>query len=113
MIELGELEAKHEEFDNRHVKIIAVSNDELTDAKETQEKFPHLLILADTKQTMANALQVVLPQMGPNQTDTNAPTTFLVDGTGKVRWRYRPGYFLRRLSPAELLVEVDRYLPKK
>ena len=41
------------------------------------------------------------------------PTTFLVDGSGNVRWLFRPERFLVRLSPAELLAAVDANLQGK
>jgi hypothetical protein len=46
--------------------------------------------------------------VGPGGSDTNAPTTFLVDGSGQVRWFFRPKRYISRLSPAALLKEIDR-----
>ena len=45
--------------------------------------------------------------------DTNAPTTFLVDGSGYVRWVYRPDRFIERLSADELLQAISETWPTK
>ncbi len=61
---------------------------------------------------MAKALQVIHPGVGPEGTDTNAPTTILVDGAGTVRWLFRADRFLTRLPPEDLLKAVDDHLPR-
>ena len=107
MIELGELEGHHAEFKGREVDVVAISNDDLPTAQETAKDFPDLVIVADTDQKIAKALAVLHPGVGPKGTDTNAPTTILVDGSGIVRWLYRPARFIERLSPAEVLARID------
>jgi peroxiredoxin len=107
MIELGELERQHGEFNNRNVRIIAISNDDQATAQKTQADFPNLVVISDPEQKMANALQVIHAGMAPDGGDTNAPTTFLIDGTGYVRWLFRPDRFLARLSPSELVAAID------
>jgi len=57
---------------------------------------------------MARAMAVVQTGVGPKGEDTNAPTTFLVDGSGQVRWNFRPERFIVRLSPEELLNAIER-----
>ncbi len=111
MIELGELEKQHQEFASRNVRIFAISNDNIDNAKETQKLFPHLTIIADPKQSMAKALAVLHPGAAPDGGDTNAPTTFLVDA-GEVRWMFRPDRFLERLPAADLLAAIDGALPR-
>jgi hypothetical protein len=56
---------------------------------------------------MAKAMEVVHPGAGLNKEDTNAPTTFLVDGAGQVRWFLRPTRFMVRLSPSDVLAAID------
>ena len=107
MVELGELEKYHQEFDNRHVRVAVVSNDDRETAKRTQADFPHLVVVADAAQTMARAVEVIHAGAGPARQDTNAPTTFLVDGAGTVRWLFRPEQFIVRLSPADVLAAID------
>ncbi len=109
MVELGQLERTSDEFAKRNVRVVAVSNDDPATAKKTQADFPHLVIVSDENQNVAKSLQVVQPGVGPGGTDTNAPTTFLVDGTGTVKWLFRPERFITRLSPEELLTEVDAH----
>src|SRR5437868_14487542 len=108
MAELGELEKHHADFQTRNVQIMAVSNDDSPTSQATQKDFPHLVIVADTEQRMAKALGLVHAGVGPGGTDTNAPTTILVDGSGVVRWFFRPDRFIDRLSPEEVLTGVDR-----
>jgi len=113
MIELGELESHHAEFAQRGIRIVAVSNDEAAEAKETQAKFPHLVVVSDAGQPMAKAIDVTQPGVGQGGADTNAPTTFLVEGDGKVKWVFRPSRFIVRLSPGELLMAIDATWPKQ
>jgi len=107
MVELGQLEKEHKLFDDRSVRIIAVSNDDLKDTQETQAKFPHLVIVSDPQQAVAKAADVIHPGMAPGGGDTNAPTTFLIDGDGYVRHLYRPKLFTTRLTPKQLLAVID------
>ena len=109
MVELGQLEKRHEDFAKRNVRVVVVSNDDQPTAQQTQADFPHLVVVADTHLKLAKALEVLHPGMGPHGTDTNAPTTFLVDGGGAVRWLFRPERFLARLSPDELLEAIDKH----
>jgi alkyl hydroperoxide reductase subunit AhpC len=104
MVELGQLEGKAGDFEKRHVRIIAVSLDNLEDSQATQAQFPHLVVVADFEKKLAEALRVL-------HDDTNAPTTILVDGQGVVRWVYRPERFLTRLSAEDLLQAVDKHMP--
>jgi peroxiredoxin len=110
MVELGELEKHYQEFAKRKVQVAVISNDDQAAARQTKAAFPHLVVVADTDQKLAKALQVIHPGVGPGGTDTNAPTTFLVDGTGTVRWLFRPDRIIVRLSPDELLAGIDKNL---
>jgi len=113
MVELGQLEAHHKDFENRNVRVFAISRDNLEDSKKTQEAFPHLQIVSDADHKMADALAMNDPGRGPGGKDTNAPTTILVDGTGTVRWIGRPDRFLVRFSPDDVLKAVDQNLGGK
>lgn len=113
MIELGQLEKNHEEFTKRGVRVFAISNDDEATAKLTQADFPHLVIVSDNEQSIAKAMQVIHPGAAADQSDTNAPTTFLVDGAGTVRWLYRPGRITDRIAPAQLLKAIDETLPTR
>jgi peroxiredoxin len=107
MVELGQLERHHQEFADRHVGVIVISNDDKSEAQKTQTDFPHLVVVSDAEQNMAKSIQVIHSRAGPKGDDTNAPTMFLVDGTGTVRWFRRPERFLVRLSPSEVLEALD------
>jgi peroxiredoxin len=109
MIELGELEARHQDFAKKNLQIIVVSNDDQKTSQDTQADFPHLRVVSDEQQKLAKAVDVIHPGAGHDQKDTNAPTTFLVDGSGTVRWFFRPKLVVNRLSPDELLAEIDAH----
>ena len=107
MVELGELEKHHEEFGKRNVRIVVASNDDQASATMTQTKFRDLIVISDAQQNLAKAMQVIQSGEGPGGSDTNAPTTFLVDGAGYVRWLFRPDSFFVRLSAEKLAAAVD------
>ena len=107
MVELGQLEKHHDEFAKRNVRVIVISNDKQTTAQATQSDFPHLVVVSDSDQNMAKALQVIHSAAGATGDDTNVPTTFLVDGTGHVRRMLRQERFLARYSPNEVLAAID------
>ena len=110
MVELGQLERHHDQFDERGVRVVAASLDDLTDSAATQERFPHLTIVSDADQRLARAADVVGPHHSPTGGETVSPTTVLIDRRGRVRWVFRPSRFLSRLSAAELLAAVDEHL---
>ncbi len=107
MVELGQLEKHHAEFAKRNVRVIVISNDKPTTAQATQADFPHLVVVSDSEQNMAKAVQVIHSGAGATGDDTNAPTTFLVDGDGHVRRMLRPERFIARYSPQEVLAAID------
>ena len=81
MVELGQLEERHADFDK--VRVVAISQDDLENSKRTQEACPHLQIVSDANASIANALELMdKVHHGPKGEDTNAPTTILVDGAG-------------------------------
>lgn len=108
MIELGELEKHHAEFTKRGVRVAVVSNDPPEIAAMNQADFPHLIVVSDADQSMAKALGMIHPGAGQHRDDTNAPTTFFVDGDGKVRYMARPRRIIDRLSPADVLAAADK-----
>ncbi len=110
MIELVELDRRHEDFERRHATVYAVSLEGLDKGRLSQADFPHLRVLADPDQRMAEAFGVLHPHSGPGGGDTSAPTTIIVDGHGRVRWLYRPRRNIARLYPGDVLDALDRYL---
>jgi peroxiredoxin len=110
MIELGQLEAHHDEFGKRHTRIVAVSVDGLEDSKKTQQNFPQLTVVADHDHKLVDAVAVLHPGAGEHGEDVAAPTTILVDKHGVVRDLFRPTNVASRLSANEVLSVVDRKL---
>ena len=81
------------------------------DAGQTQAQVPHLLVLADERRGLSDAAELIDPKnKGPNDSTIDAPTTILVDRRGTVRWLYRPGAVITRLSPDEVLQAVDQHM---
>jgi peroxiredoxin len=113
MIELGQLEAHWQEFEKRNVRVVVISVQGLEESAATQADFPHLVVVSDAERQLTEAVEVLHPQSAPDGSDTAAPTTILSDGSGTVRWTFRPDRVLTRLSPAEVLQAVDRELPAK
>jgi peroxiredoxin len=109
MVELGELEAHQQQLAERHVRVMVISDDDLESARATQADFPHLVVVSDASRDMARAMDVVQPGAGKEGSDTNAPTTFLLDGRGQVLWLFRPDRYISRLAPDDLLRAIDRF----
>ena len=113
MIELGELEAQHAEFEKRKTRVVVVSVEDQETAQATQKDLPHLVVVADSNRKLSTALDVLHADSAPGGGDTAAPTTFIVDGSGIVRWTFRPDRIFRRLTPAEVLEAVDKHIPAR
>jgi alkyl hydroperoxide reductase subunit AhpC len=111
MTELVQLERRHDDFAKRNTQVLVVSLDGLDDSKKTQADFPHLTVLADQKRGLSEAAGLIHAHAAPDGRDADAPTTILVDRSGTVRWLYRSPSVIARLSPDELLQEVDRKMP--
>src|SRR5947209_20130308 len=111
MVELVQLERRHDDFARRNARVIVASLEGVDDARKTQSDVPHLLVLADEGRGLSDAAGLVHPHAAPDGRDADAPTTILVDRHGTVRWLYRPSAVITRLSPDEVLRAVDQYLP--
>ncbi len=109
MIELGQLERRHEDFAKRNTRVVVVSVEGLSDAQQTQKDFLHLLVLSDSGHQLTEAAGTLHAQAGPDSSDIDAPTTIVVDRRGTVRWLYRSDRAIARLSPDDVLSAVDRY----
>ncbi len=108
MVELGQLERRHEDFENRKIRAIVFSVEGLEAAKQTQAAYPHLLVLSDEGHGLSEAAGIIQHNAGPDGADIDYPTTIVVDRSGKVRWLYRTPEIIARLSPDEVLQAVDQ-----
>jgi peroxiredoxin len=111
MIELGQLERRHEDFARRNARVIVISVDGTDDSSQTQTRFPNLLVLADQSRGLSNAVDLIHPHAAPDGSDADAPTTILADHTGKVLWLYRSPRVIERLSPDDVLQAIDKKIP--
>lgn len=106
MIELGQLERHHDDFAMENARIVVASLEGPDEAHQTQDDFPHLLVLADHDRKLASAVGVIHTRSTPEGGDTSAPTTVIIDGQGVVRWLYRSPAAIARLAPQDVLREV-------
>jgi len=111
MTELGELERRHADFEQRNTRVVVVSVEGPEAAKKTQAGFPHLIVVTDAQKGLSNVADAIHHRSAPDGGDTAAPATLLVDREGIVRWQYRPSRYLTRLTPDELLAAIDQQLP--
>ena len=109
MTELVQLERRHAEFPDRGTRVVAVSVDDLEDARKTQADFPHLGVLSDESRGLSEAAGLIHKNAGPDGGDADVPTTILVDRRGIVRWIYRSPSVIARLSPDEVLQAMDEH----
>jgi alkyl hydroperoxide reductase subunit AhpC len=79
----------------------------------TQADCPHLTVVSDQNQNVARAMQVIHAGAAPGGGDTNAPTTFLIDGDATVRAVLQKDRFIARLSPDDLLAAIDAAWPPR
>jgi peroxiredoxin len=112
MLEPVQLERRHEDIARRSSRVIVVSVEGLEDAQKTQTQFPHLLVLSDEGRGLSEAVGLIHPHAAPDGSDADTPPTILVDRKGRVRWLYRPGEVITRLSPDEVLGAIDRHIPE-
>ena len=108
MTELVQLERRHEDFPKRNARVIAVSVEGLDDARKTQADYPHLTVLSDEALGLSEAAGLIHRHAAPDGSDTDVPTTILVDRSGTVRWLYRSPSVIVRLSPDEVLRAIDQ-----
>jgi peroxiredoxin len=99
MIELVQLERRHEDFARHHSRVIVASVEGLDDARKTLADFPHLLVLADQEQGLSQAAGLIHSHAAPDGSDIDAPTTILADRHGTVRWLYRSPKGIRHTDP--------------
>jgi peroxiredoxin len=111
MIELVQLERRHDDFPKRNTRVLAVSIEGLDDARKTQTDFPHLTVLSDETRSLSETAGLIHAHAGPDGGDADVPTTILVDRRGIVRWLYRSPAVIVRLSPDDVLQAIDRYIP--
>jgi peroxiredoxin len=109
MKELVKLEKAQQEFTKRKVALVVVSLESPEMARLTQADFLHLKVVADGERKLSEALQLIHAKSAPDGGDTSAPTTFIVDGKGLVRWTYRPPTVFSRLTPEELLAAIEQH----
>jgi peroxiredoxin len=113
MVELGELESRHEDFTKRGTRVVAVSLDGLEDTAKMSERFPHLVIVSDEQGHISSAAEVIGPHRGPGGKETLSPTTVFIDRGGRVRGVFRPDRYIERLNAEEVLAKVDEHLGGK
>ncbi len=110
MVELVQLERRHDDFPRRNTRVLVVSIEGLDDARKTQAQFPHLTVVSDEARGLSEAAGLIHPHAAPDGGDADVPTTILVDRSGIVRWLYRSPAVIVRLSPDDVLQAIDRHM---
>ena len=80
----------------------------LDDARRTQADYPHLTVVSDEARGLSEAAGLIHPHAAPDGSDTDVPTTILLDRRGTVRWLYRSPSVIARLSPDDVLRAIDQ-----
>ncbi len=111
MTELVRLERQWQEFEKRNVWVVVISVEDQEAARATQADFPHLVVMSDAGRQLTEVASVVHTHSAPAGGDSATPCNLLVDGSGIVRWMFRPQRVLTRLAPDEVLAAVDREMP--
>jgi peroxiredoxin len=111
MVELVQLERRHDDFPPRHTRVVVVSIEGIDDARKTQADFPHLNVVSDQDRSLSEAAGLIHSHAAPDGSDADVPTTILVDRHGVVRWLYRSPAVVVRLSPDEVVQAIHQYLP--
>jgi alkyl hydroperoxide reductase subunit AhpC len=110
MVELVQLERRHDDFPRRNTRVLVVSIEGVDDAKKTEADYPHLNVVSDHERKLSEAAGLIHPHAAPDGGDADVPTTILVDRQGVVRWLYRSLAVIVRLSPDDVLHAIDQYL---
>ena len=96
MVELGQLEARHEDFARRNTRVVAASIEGRDQAMKTQKQFPHLVIVADADRKLISAVEVLHRGVGPGGEDAAVPE----GDDHRVRKLVRRAAFFDRHRPA-------------
>ena len=111
MIELVQLERRHDDFPKRNTRVLVVSVEGLDDARKTQADFPHLIVLADQA---AQLVRDGRAHPSPRGTGWRRRRRADDDPRGPARHRALVISFARgdwRLSPDDVLRAIDRHIP--
>ena len=110
MVELGELEKHHADFEKRNTQVFVASSDDLDNSKAVQKDFPHLIVLSDADQKLISSVQVLHLKAGNHRQDVAAPTTFIIDRSGMIRFTHM-GYTAKMLD--RIRQEIDALLSEE
>lgn len=109
MVELGEFTKHYKNFQTAGVEILAISTDEMDEARWTQEKvgtpFP---VLSDAKRQVMEryGTRSLSSYPSPDGGPYNHATLILVDKNGVIRWIYRNTDYRVRASVADDLAHI-------
>src|SRR5258708_2512858 len=94
MIELGQLERRHEDFARRNTVVVVVSMEGTDDAQKTQAEFPHLLVIADQGRGLSDAARPVpAPPAPAGRAARRPPTTLALPPSRGPRGTFPPSPF--------------------
>lgn len=110
MTQLGGLQSHGDEFALRGVQVVVASLETTAEAQLTQQEHPSLVVLSDEARQLATATSAIHPQSKPDGSDTAAPTMFVIDAQGRIRWLFRPTRYIERPAIDTVLAAIDEHL---
>lgn len=112
MTELQGLQLSQAEFARRNTEIVAVAVDSIEDnARVARQLQLGYRVLSDPDLTAIDAYGVRHDDGGPDHPIAR-PASFLIDGSGVVRWRNLSDNYRYRPHPDTILAEIDRLQSK-
>ena len=102
------------DFEKRGIRVVAISVDPIDINKRHAQKLGYTFpLLSDTKREVIRRYDLLHPGAGPHKEDISRPGEFLVDASGKVRWRNLTENIGVRLRPDEVLDVFDRSIASR
>lgn len=96
------------EFEQRGLKIVAISVDPVETSQRHAKKMGYTFsFLSDPNAGVARRYDVLHPKAGPKREDIARPAEFLVDSDGNVTWRNLTEDAAVRARPQQVLKTFD------
>lgn len=116
-VQLGRLSAAYDQFAERGVEIVAISNDVVRKGKEALESVgPKYPVVVDPESEVITAYGAVVSRRDPlvwvlGKQAYAHPMVLIVERDGRVSWAYRGANYRDRPSVARILAALDAVSP--
>ena len=106
--ELRSFEKRRKDFDDRDVKLVAISVDPPEINGELCRRYGYTYtFLSDPKAEVIRRYDLLHPKAGRGGTDIARPAEFLLDSDGVIRWRNLTHSTIVRAWPETILKAID------